>query len=253
MELHHKVLGAGDTVVILHGLFGMSDNWKTIARRLSDDYSVVTIDLPNHGRSPRLAQFDLPAVAEVLYEFLTSHWMYDIRLVGHSLGAKVAMTFALEYPDMVEKLVCVDMGVHQYQRGHDTIFKALHGVDVVHESSRNQISEKLKTLIPDEGTRLFLMKNLKREEQGFSWKFDLNVLTRDYENILMPMTADDAFDKPTLFVRGGDSAYVDFARHGDGIRQVFPNAEFATIENAGHWVHADQPEELEGALRSFFG
>lgn len=251
MDLFHKIEGAGETVVILHGLFGMSDNWKTLARRLSDTYSVVLVDLPNHGRSPRLDHFELSKVAEALYEFLTTHWMYEIRLVGHSLGAKVAMTFAIEYPDMVDKLVCVDMGVHQYQRGHDTIFKALHNVDLQHETSRNVIAEKLEPLIPDVGTRLFLMKNLKREAQGFSWKFDLPVLSRDYENILVPMEADEPFDHPTLFVRGGRSAYVDFESQGGQIRSIFPNAEFATIADAGHWIHADQPEELERTLRAF--
>jgi pimeloyl-ACP methyl ester carboxylesterase len=252
VDLHHKVYGSGEIVVILHGLFGMSDNWKSIAQKLSNHYSVVLIDLPNHGRSPWLERFDLSVVVDRLYEFLTDHWMYEIRLVGHSLGAKIAMKFALRYPDMVDQLVLVDMGPQAYQHGHEDIFKALLSLDVQNISSRSEANEQLSRLIRDEGTRLFLLKNLKRTDDGFKWKFDLNTLHRDYSNILTAIETTDQFEHPTLFIKGGDSNYLDYSKHSALIKELFPNAELATIESAGHWIHADQPEALEEKLRAFF-
>jgi len=252
LELYHKTYGAGEVVVILHGLFGMSDNWKTIARQISDTYSVVLVDLPNHGKSPRLPIFDLHAVVESLYSFLTDNWMYDIRLVGHSLGGKVAMLFAQQYPDMVDRLVSIDIAPKVYKPGHQTIFKALNSLDLKALSSRKEASNLLSKLISDEGTRLFLLKNLKRSGEGFDWKFDLKTLYRDYENILIPVNTSESYDGPTLFVRGGRSHYIDEKNDESFIKKVFPAAEFVTIENAGHWVHADQPEKLEQSLRTFF-
>ena len=252
MDLHHKVYGSGETVVILHGLFGMSDNWKTIARQLSDNYSVVLIDLPNHGRSPRLDSFNLADIAEAVYEFLTHNWMYEIRLVGHSLGAKVAMTMAQQYPDLIEQLVLVDMGPQAYKSGHQLVFDALHNVDVANLTSRSEADAQLAEYINDAGTRLFLMKNLKRVEAGFEWKFDLPTLYRDYNEIIQPLNTDEIFSKPTLFIKGGDSNYLDYDVHAELIHSIFPTARLKTIENAGHWIHSDQPELLEKTLRSFF-
>jgi len=251
LKLYHKIYGKGEVVVILHGLFGMSDNWKTIARHLSDTFTVVTIDLPNHGKSPRLDSFNLDDVADALHEFLSDNWMYDIRLIGHSLGGKVAMTFAQRYPDMVEQLVSIDIGPQAYKSGHQAIFDALFELDVDQLSSRQAAEEKLSQSISDAGTRLFLLKNLKRVDGGFAWKFDLLTLHRDYENILVPMSTQDVFESPTLFVKGGASSYIDFDTHGNLIRSIFPAAEMKTIANAGHWVHADAPDELENMLRDF--
>ena len=252
MDLHHKVYGSGDIVVILHGLFGMSDNWKTIARRLSDSYSVVIVDLPNHGRSPRLETFDLEDVVETLYQFLTDHWMYEIRLVGHSLGAKVAMRMAQHYPDIIEQLVSVDMGPQAYPPGHQLIFDALNSIDLNSLSSRSAADKILSTYIDEESTRLFLLKNLRRLDNGFEWKFDLPVLQRDYLQITKPIDPEIIFDKSTLFVRGDQSDYLNYEEDSKLIHSIFPTAKLESIEQAGHWVHADQPDALEKMLRSFF-
>ena len=238
--------------MILHGLFGMSDNWKTIATHLADSYTVVTIDLPNHGRSPRLKSFNMPLVADTVANFLTDHWMYDVRLIGHSLGAKVAMNMALSHPDLVQQLVSVDMGVHTYKPGHQDIFDALTSLDIANMESRSQADEALAQLISNEGTRLFLLKNLKRTDSGFDWKFDLTTLIRDYKFIIDGITSDSTNENPTLFIRGGQSNYLNFDEHSKDIRHFFPNAHFKTVDNAGHWVHADQPDKLEEILREFF-
>ena len=251
LKLHHKIYGAGEVVVILHGLFGMSDNWKSIASKLADTYLVVLIDLPNHGRSPRLATFDIPTVVDKVHAFLTDHWMYEIRLIGHSLGAKVAMTFAQHHPDMVDKLVSVDMGPQSYKPGHNAIFNALCTLDLDAIKTRQQAFERLATQIPREDVRLFLLKNLKRTQNGFVWKFDLPTLRRDYPNILSGIDDNEVFENPTLFIRGDEADYLDYERDGDLIRKIFPAAELKTIEKAGHWVHADQPQALEHMLRTF--
>ncbi len=250
MNLYHKIYGEGEVVVILHGLFGMSDNWKTIAKALASTYSVVTIDLPNHGRSPRLKTFDLYTIADALHEFLTQNWMYEIRLIGHSLGAKVAMIFAQQYPDMLRSLISVDMSPREYQAGHASIFAALQSINFTEHKNRMSIDEKLSEYISDINTRLFLGKNIKRDSNGFSWKFDLETLERDYSNILIPIPPEISIDIPTLFLNGKDSTYVT-ASDEHLIRSIFSKVHVVTIENAGHWVHADQPEALIKNITSF--
>ncbi len=161
------------------------------------------------------------------------------------------MTFAESYPDMIQKLVSIDMGPQQYAPGHDLIFKAMLSLDVEHLVSRNDAALHLRKYIEEEDVILFLLKNLKREEKGFSWKFNLEVLYRDYDQILLPLPDDAEIEHPTLFIRGANSNYIDINRHQSLIAKIFKDPVIKTIDDAGHWVHADQPEVLETALREF--
>lgn len=251
MDLFYREFGQGDPIVILHGLFGFSDNWQTIAKALAEEHLVITPDLRNHGRSPQLPTHSYPEMAEDLKTFLENHWVYTCTLIGHSMGGKVAMQFALDHPDMVDKLVVVDIAPGPAPDKHSEIYKALLQLDLSKLNNRKEAEDFLKKQVADTGTRQFLLKNITRAPDGtYSWKMNLPVLWQEYPKILAGITG-TPFDKPTLFIRGSQSEYIkdeDFAL----IQSLFPQANVATIEDAGHWVHADQPAALLDVLNSFF-
>lgn len=250
MELHYKEFGQGDPVVILHGLFGFSDNWQTVAKSLAEQFWVITPDLRNHGRSPHLDTHSYPEMAEDLLEFLHNQWIFSSAVVGHSMGGKVAMQLALDYPDQVSKLVVVDMEPGQSASNHDNIFESLFALKIQQIASRKEAEDFLSTHIKDFGTLQFLLKNITRNPDGkYSWKMNLPVLYKEYEKILGPVSG-MPFEKPALFIRGGDSDYVRDEEWPATLR-LFPNARLVTIPHAGHWVHADQPAELTRIILEF--
>jgi esterase len=255
MELNFKEFGAGEPLIIIHGLFGTADNWQTIAKHLSDNFTVFILDLRNHGRSPHTDElFDYPSLAEDVTSFLTSRWIYEARVVGHSMGGKIAMEMALRHPDFVKKLVVLDIAPKQYLSGHQEIFQALINLDLTLHDERKDIEDYLMTELDGDVTTVqFMLKNLSRrtaeEGGGFEWKMNLPVLYRDYAHILAEVP-DDVYDKPTLFVRGSKSNYIsnlDF----ENLKTQFPKAQLQTVEGAGHWIHADKPQETLQILRSF--
>lgn len=249
-KLFSREFGAGSPVMILHGLFGFSDNWQTIAKGLADTHLVVTPDLRNHGRSPHVNTHSYPEMAEDLRVFMEEKWMFHAAVVGHSMGGKVAMQLALTHPDMVEKLVVVDMEPSQADDNHSDIIDALLGLDLSKMTERSEAEVYLSERISDFGTRQFLLKNITREDNGkFTWKMNLPVLWKHYQDILAAVTG-APFEKPTLFVRGSRSNYVKDSEW-EKAKLLFPNAQLVTIEGAGHWVHADKPKELLEVLRAF--
>lgn len=249
--LFYREFGAGNPIVILHGLFGFSDNWQTIAKGLADHHLVVTPDLRNHGRSPHLPTHSYPEMAEDLRSFMEEKWMFSTALIGHSMGGKVAMQLALSHPEMVEKLVVVDMAPGQAADKHSGIFEALLQLDLSSIGSRTEIEKHLSERIADLSTRQFLSKNITREENGtFTWKMNLPVLWRHFPDILAAVSSELPFEKPTLFVRGSRSDYIKDS-DWDSIKLLFPQAELVSIADAGHWVHADKPAELLEVLRKF--
>ncbi len=251
MQLNHKTFGQGPPLIILHGLFGTLDNWQTLAKRWAEHYTVVILDQRNHGRSPHLDAHSYPLMAEDIKAFMEANWMYEAHLLGHSMGGKTAMQFATHFPDMVNKLIVVDIAPKAYPGGHEIIVEALNDLDINTLEDRKDADSILAKRIPDFGVRQFLLKNLTRTKEGsYRWKMNLPVLTRDYEAILDNITATETFDGPTLFVRGADSNYID-----DGdlplLQSYFPAAELATVADAGHWVHAQKPEELFQLVHTF--
>ena len=250
MELFAREFGQGSPVLILHGLFGFSDNWQTIAKGLATAHTVVTPDLRNHGRSPHVPGHHYPELAEDVRVFLEAHWMFTTAVVGHSMGGKVAMQLALHNPDLVDRLVVVDIGPGQAEDNQGNIFQALLGLDLTKISVRQEADDYLLPLVPDLVTRQFLLKNITRQADGtFGWKMNLPVLWQHYADILAPVSG-DPFDKPTLFVRGSRSDYIQ-DQDLPMIRTLFPQAELVTIAGAGHWVHADQPLALLAVLQQF--
>lgn len=241
MELNYKSFGQGDPIVILHGLFGTLDNWQTIAKKLADKYMVYIVDQRNHGKSPHAAPMDYPTLAADLKAFLESQWIHHAHIIGHSMGGKTAMQFALDYPDFVDELIVVDIAPKAYAGGHQAIFDALFSIDIDALQSRSEAEEILKSRIDEEGVRLFLLKNLTRKKEGgFRWKMNLPVIHQHYQDILAPIESMFTFDDPALFIRGGKSDYI-LDTDLDGIKEPFPAASLETIPEAGHWIHAEAP------------
>lgn len=250
--LNHKAFGQGDPIIILHGLFGTLDNWQTVGKRLAENYAVYLIDQRNHGRSPHVEGLSYPLMAEDLQGFLESNWIYKAHIIGHSMGGKVAMEFALEYPDMVDKLVIVDIAPKAYKGGHELIFKALLGLDLDKLEGRKEADAELAAMgIEEFGVRQFLLKNLSRnKEGGYYWKMNLLEIHKHYQDILADVESEAVYEEEALFIRGGKSKYIqdeDWAR----LLERFPAAQLKTIEQSGHWVHAEAPEDLLAHVSDF--
>jgi pimeloyl-ACP methyl ester carboxylesterase len=244
MQLHFKESGQGRAVVLLHGLFGSLDNWHPVAVRLAERFHVFAVDQRNHGQSPHSAEMSYPLMAEDVNELLAARGLESVSLVGHSMGGKVAMQFALQFPGKVEKLLVEDMAPRAYLPSHNKIFTALLALDLPAFKARQEIEEALAPGIPSLMLRRFLLKNLGRSPDGtFFWKMNLRGLSENYLPMGGPVSSPVPFEKPALFIRGGKSNYLN-AEDEPLIRQLFPRAEIKTIAEAGHWVHADRLEEF---------
>jgi len=244
IALNHKIFGEGDPIIILHGLFGMLDNWQSFAKKLAEDYMVILIDQRNHGKSPHSEEFNYTLLAEDLKYFLDTNWMYKVHIIGHSMGGKTAMQFANLFPDTVDKLIVVDIGPNQNPRGHDSIFEALNSVNISKISSRKEVQEILSSKIDDISVILFLMKNLQRNKSGgYKWKMNLTSLEKNYKNILAGIEVDTLIEVDTVFVRGDRSNYITTEVEQD-IKDKFTSYKIETIKDSGHWIHAEQADAL---------
>ena len=251
MRLHFKTSGQGRPVVILHGLFGSSDNWLGVAPKLSESFQLFILDLRNHGQSPHSAEMSYPFMAGDVAEFLAAQQLPAAVVMGHSLGGKVAMQLALTQPERVEKLIVADMAPRVYQPSHARLIAALQSLDLTTFQTRQQIEEVLAEEIPSLAVRRFLLKNLGRAEAGgLVWKMNLPAIAENYPALGEAIAAPVPFAKPSLFLRGGKSNFIR-AEDEPMIRALFPQAEIQTIAGAAHWVHADKPEEFAGRVRAF--
>jgi pimeloyl-ACP methyl ester carboxylesterase len=252
MPLHYREFGQGSPILFLHGLFGFSDNLQTVAKGLAEHHWVITPDHRNHGRSPHALSNTYADMVDDLRALLQHLGIPRIALIGHSMGGKVAMQMALNYPELVEQLVVVDIAPGQATDGHSALFKAMLDLDMGAVQARSEAETFLSARIPDTATLQFLLKNITRHPDGsYSWKMNLPVLHTEYQNILAPVTG-MPYEGPTLFVRGSRSTYIEDADM-PLIKTLFPAAQLQTIEGAGHWVHADKPAELLAVLNTFLG
>ena len=251
MQLNYKTFGQGDPIIILHGLFGMLDNWQTLAKKLAENYSVFIVDQRNHGRSPHVGEHNYTGMADDLLHFMQDHLMQKAHIIGHSMGGKTAMQFAFDHPDQVDKLIVVDIAPKTYPAGHNEIFNALEALDLEQLENRRAIDEQLSRFVPEQGVKQFLMKNIERtKNNGFAFKMNFPVIHRDYPDILEAPEWDEPFEGDTLFIRGANSHYVQDEDVLD-ILESFPNARLETIFDAGHWVHAEKPQELLDLVKEF--
>ncbi|MEM9850149.1 MAG: alpha/beta fold hydrolase [Bacteroidota bacterium] len=252
LELNYKSYGQGDAVIILHGLFGTLDNWQTIAKQLAKTHYVFLLDQRNHGKSPHVEGLSYPLMADDLRAFMEQNWIHQAHIIGHSMGGKTAMQFALEYPDMVERLVVVDIAPKAYVGGHELILNALKMLPIAVLQNRQAAEEGLLHLgIEDIGIRQFLLKNLSRNKTGgYRWKMNFPEIHKNYANILANIESEEQFHRDTLFIRGEQSDYILDSDQAL-IQQYFPNAQLKTVHQAGHWVHAAQPQAFLDVLKQF--
>ncbi|UOQ97943.1 alpha/beta fold hydrolase [Hymenobacter sp. 5317J-9] len=254
--LHHLDQGQGRPLVILHGLFGTLDNWQSLARRWATEAGlrVVSVDLRNHGRSFHSPEHSYALMAQDVLELFDHLGLgADVTLMGHSMGGKVAMRLALDHPERLARLIVVDIAPRFSDMEHqDDILAGLQSVDFTTCTNRQEADAALAKHVPNVGTRQFLLKNLYRKEDNtFAWRINLPVLAAQLAAIGEATTAPAPFLKPALFIRGGKSDYITTNDKLHGIPALFPNSEVATVVDAGHWVHAENPEEVFGLVKAF--
>ena len=254
MKLNHKILGSGPPLIILHGLFGMLDNWRTVARMMEGKFQCILVDLRNHGKSPHSDVMNYKVMSEDILELMNTLSLPFAIVLGHSMGGKVAMQFALDHPDKVEKLIIVDISPKQYPRHHDHVLNAIESIDPAKLPDRAEAEKNFRShLAGDEATIQFLLKNLNRRHQGgFEWKGNMPVIIKEYDSLMEEIKSDKTFPKPTLVILGELSNSV---RDEDwpGFQKLFPECQLVTISKAGHWVHADQPKAITEAILTFTG
>lgn len=249
--LHSKIIGKGQPFLILHGYFGMGDNWKSLGNRFAEFYEVHLIDQRNHGRSFHADEFDYEVMVEDLHNYIKYHNLSDCILLGHSMGGKTAMLFAVEYPVLVHKLLIADISPRAYEPHHNEILAALNSVNFSEQNTRQLVDEKLSHLIPELGVRQFLLKNVYWKEKGqLSFRFNLDSLTENNPEIGQALPSFTSFEGSTLFLSGGNSGYITVAEEPI-IKAHFPNSDIVTIPKAGHWLHADNPSSFFELVMQF--
>jgi esterase len=239
-------------LIILHGLFGSSDNWHTLGNIFGKQFHTLILDARNHGMSPHSSEFDYQVMADDVVEFIHQQHLTSASLIGHSMGGKTAMLTALQHPELIDKLIVVDMATRAYLPEHEIIFETLNFIDLSTMVRRIDIETKLAQQILDAATVQLLMKNLARDEQGrFRWKINLPVIQKNYESINAELpTSSTRYEKPALFIRGEHSEYI-LLEDLRPIAALFPRAELVTIKNASHWVHADAPDDFAQTVIEF--
>jgi esterase len=264
MKLFYRELGNGDPIVILHGLYGSSDNWMSIGRELSNNYRVILVDQRNHGRSPHSTTHAYADLAQDLFELFNELSIPKATVIGHSMGGKVAMLFAKLYPQLLKALVVVDILPSSYRSGeslgfnqekvHRSILTSLSQLKPEIAKSREEIDATLAKNIPDKMVRQFLLKSLKRNERGgFSWILNVEGLIQNIEALMDPVNiaeGDEQIDIPTQFIKGEKSDYIN--KQGEQLLEViFSNYKVDSVPNAGHWLHAENPNGFMQVLNSF--
>lgn len=251
MSLHYQSAGNGGTpLLLIHGLFGSADNWRGIAKQLATTRQVISVDLRNHGRSFQHPRQNYPLMAADIADVLDELDLDTADLLGHSIGGKVAMQFAVDQPQRLNKLIVVDIALRQYPDSHSQIFKDLMAVNLAQYSQRNQVDKALAATIPDPTVRSFLLMNLTRQDEQLVWRINLQHLFCNYPALLQAITPAEPINRPTLFLSGGDSDYISTADRQQ-IRHWFSDVRLLRIANAGHWVHADQPDAFCQTVESF--
>ena len=250
--LYSKIIGEGKPMIIMHGYLGMSDNWKTLGARFAEaGFQVHLLDLRNHGRSFHSSDFDYTYMSEDVANYCAHHNLKDVTLIGHSMGGKVAMFAACEYPDLVDKMIVADISPKSYPPHHQDIMQALNAVNFDEMSSRKEVENVIEQYIKEFGVRQFLMKSVHRvsaDKLGF--RFNLEVFNQSQETIGEALPDNAVFHKNTLFIKGEKSNYINTTDDAL-IKKHFPNSNIQTVSNAGHWLHADNPDDFYDKVMTF--
>ena len=251
MKLYFRKYGNGKPLIILHGLFGSGINWNSVGKILARDYTVYIPDQRNHGKSPHSHDCSYEHLTQDLFAFYSDNGIDNAVLLGHSMGGKVALKFAFEYPQMVEKLIVVDIGIKEYPVKDERLIGAMVNLELGKYTSRKEIEIELGKDIKEESMRLFIMQNLLRtQDHGFSWKMNLDVLSQNTDQVSEAINVSGIFNARTLFISGGQSDYL-LPEDRDNLKKNFASVQFDVIANAGHWVHADELELFNNSIAEF--
>ncbi len=249
MQLHYQTQGQGQPLILVHGLFGSSNNWGTIAKHFSNNFQVISVDLRNHGKSPHNESQSFADMAEDLAKLCNALNLDTVHLIGHSLGGKAAMQFAAQYPHRLNKLIIVDMALRAYADQHSHLIDAMMNVNLSTTQSRSEIDKALSNSINNTMVRQFLLMNLIKSDDGLQWRINLPAIKVNYPKMQQALDNSIQYDKPSLFIRGIRSDYV---RNDDieSIKTRFINAKFASLPT-DHWVHAEQPQAFIEVVEHF--
>jgi esterase len=253
MKLAFREFGQGQPLIILHGLFGQSDNWNTLSKGFAEKgFRVFAVDQRNHGLSPHSTTWNYGVMADDLKEFIDTHQLKDPILLGHSMGGKTVMFFELMYPGIASKIIVVDIAPRASLRHHEEVLKALNAVDFNAIKTRKEAEEIMSRYINDFGTKQFLLKNIYWKEgrnEEMAWRFNLETITENYDAVIASVPVGSS-PVPALVMRGEKSNYVNDADLED-FKKLFPNSKLETIAGSGHWVHAEKPKEFFEAVLRF--
>lgn len=251
---YRKYSDNGPALLILHGLFGSQANWGWHCKQFAAHFSVYGVDLRNHGDSPHAAEFDYPVMAMDVASLITDLGLQSCCILGHSMGGKVGMELALTQPDLIDKLLVVDIAPVSYPEqaeGHLRVLAGMNALPLESIASRNEAEKFLRDFILDEPTRKFVLTNLvRRPEGGFRWRLNLPAIEANYDALRVMPAHVGHFEKPTLFVKGAESAYIQ-ASHKAEILSLFPGSDVKIIMGAGHWLHADKPQVFKKIAMDF--
>lgn len=250
-EIYSSVAGEGPAVILLHGLFGASNNLGATSRALRGAYRVFSLDLPNHGRSDWVQNADLASLAKAVADWMEANALPSAHFLGHSLGGKVAMELALRTPERVSALIVADIAPVEYPPHHDAVFAALDAVAAACCRSRQEAQVIMEHHLDEPGVIQFLLMSLQRGADGnYDWRMNLEGIKRDYVAVRAAPSASLPYSGPTLFIKGGDSDYIVEA-HREQLLSLFPKAQLRVMPGCGHWLHAQQPEVFNGIVRRF--
>ncbi|MCL6258581.1 alpha/beta fold hydrolase [Aquiflexum sp. TKW24L] len=253
MKLNFRKTGTGEPLIILHGLFGSADNWFSIAKELEKDYTLYLVDQRNHGDSPHSEDWNYQVMAEDIKELMETEGIESAYLMGHSMGGKTVMAFALQFPEKVKKLIVADISPRYYPLHHQEILKGLNAIPIEEIKSRKEADDILSNYVSNMGIRQFLLKSLGRNEKGgFQWRINLKTITEKIEIVGEEIDSDNSFENPTLFMGGENSNYISDTDKVS-ISKLFPNSNIIHLKNAGHWLHAEQPGAVIETVRAFLG
>ncbi len=253
MDLHFRKTGKGQPLVILHGVFGMSDNWAGIGKSLGEDFTVYMVDQRNHGRSGHSSAMNYEAMSDDLLDFLEKENLEKPNLLGHSMGGKTVMQFAFDYPEKVEKIVVADIspGKSNHNHQHQQLIDTLLAIDLSKYSSRNEVGQVLREKISNARVRQFLLKNLYwKDRSSLGWRVNLEVIKDSLPEVFREVTGLQPFEGPALFLKGEKSDYITKEDIPE-IEALFPNSRIREIKNGTHWLHADNPEDFTSEVREF--
>ncbi len=251
MKLHYRKLGEGKPLVVLHGVFGSSDNLYTVCKNISEQgFEVYILDARNHGQSPRSSEFNYSVLATDLFDFIEEHQLVDPTVLGHSMGGKTVLQFSQMY-DNYSKLIVVDIAAKGYSPHHSHIIEGLKAIDLSTLTSRKEAEQVFSKYVTDLGEQQFLLKNLYRTDAGgFDWRINVPVLAANAENVVAAIPLSKTIDKPLLIMRGGESNYVSDQSVED-LKDYYTDLKLVTIEGANHWIHATKPREFVETVVDF--